>query len=51
VKAVNERFDVRGSDLATIVVCRSDSGGKVSRTGASSSRGVYLRRYSTTLSG
>jgi hypothetical protein len=31
LKAVNERFDVRGSDLATLVVCCLDNGGKVSK--------------------
>jgi hypothetical protein len=31
VKAVDERFDVRGSDLATLVVSALDNGGKVSK--------------------
>ena len=31
VKAVDERFDVRGSDLATLVVSSLDNGGKVSK--------------------
>ena len=31
VKAVNERFDVRGSDLSTLVVCCLDNGGKLSK--------------------
>lgn len=28
---MSERFDVRGSDLATLVVCCLDNGGKVSK--------------------
>jgi hypothetical protein len=31
LKAVNERFDVRGSDPATLVVCCLDNGGKLSK--------------------
>ena len=31
LKAVNERFDIRGSDLGTLVVCCLDNGGKVSK--------------------
>jgi len=31
VRAVDERFDVRGSDLATLVVSALDNGGKVSK--------------------
>jgi hypothetical protein len=30
-KAVNERFDLRGSDLSTLVVCCLDNGGKLSK--------------------
>lgn len=30
-KAVDERFDVRGSDLSTLVVCALDNGGKLSK--------------------
>jgi hypothetical protein len=31
MKAVNERFDLRGSDLSTLVVCCLDNEGKLSR--------------------
>jgi hypothetical protein len=31
LKAVNERFDLRGSDLSTLVVCCLDNGGKLSK--------------------
>jgi hypothetical protein len=31
LKAVNERFDIHGSELATLVVCCLDNGGKLSK--------------------